>query len=75
VRVLINAFRQRCLHHVYLFTGTRGVGKTMLACIIVKALNCETGIMAESCGKCALCVEIDVGRFIDLIEFDVVSNI
>ncbi len=74
VRALTNALNQQRLHHAYLFTGTRGVGKTTLARIIAKALNCETGITAEPCGKCAACVEIDTGRFIDLIELDAASN-
>jgi DNA polymerase-3 subunit gamma/tau len=74
VRALTNALRQQRLHHAYLFTGTRGVGKTTLARVIAKALNCETGITAEPCGKCAPCVEIDAGRFVDLIELDAASN-
>ncbi len=74
MRALTNALRQQRLHHAYLFTGTRGVGKTTLARIIAKALNCEAGITAEPCGKCAPCVEIDAGRFIDLIELDAASN-
>jgi len=74
VRALTNALRQQRLHHAYLFTGTRGVGKTTLARIIAKALNCETGITAEPCGKCAACIEIDAGRFVDLIELDAASN-
>ena len=74
VRALTNALTQQRLHHAYLFTGTRGVGKTTLARIIAKALNCETGITAEPCGKCAACTEIDAGRFVDLIELDAASN-
>ncbi len=74
VRALTNALTQQRLHHAYLFTGTRGVGKTTLARIIAKALNCETGITAEPCCKCAPCVEIDAGRFVDLIELDAASN-
>jgi DNA polymerase-3 subunit gamma/tau len=74
VRALTNALREQRLHHAYLFTGTRGVGKTTLARIIAKALNCETGVTAEPCGKCGACTEIDAGRFVDLIELDAASN-
>ncbi|MDO8597299.1 MAG: AAA family ATPase, partial [Sulfuricaulis sp.] len=74
VRALTNALGQQRLHHAYLFTGTRGVVKTTLARIIAKALNCESGITAEPCGKCAPCIEIDAGRFVDLIELDAASN-
>ncbi|HXF18216.1 MAG TPA: DNA polymerase III subunit gamma/tau, partial [Burkholderiales bacterium] len=74
VRAISNALSQNRLHHAYLLTGTRGVGKTTLARIIAKALNCETGITATPCGKCAACVEIDGGRFVDLIELDAASN-
>jgi DNA polymerase-3 subunit gamma/tau len=74
VRAISNALTQNRLHHAYLLTGTRGVGKTTLARIIAKALNCETGVTARPCGKCAACVEIDAGRFVDLIELDAASN-
>ncbi|MGZ5153188.1 MAG: DNA polymerase III subunit gamma/tau [Burkholderiales bacterium] len=74
VRALTNALREQRLHHAYLFTGTRGVGKTTLARIIAKALNCETGVTDAPCGKCRACTEIDAGRFIDLIELDAASN-
>ncbi len=74
VRALTNALTLQRLHHAYLFTGTRGVGKTTLARIMAKAFNCETGISAEPCGKCAACTEIDSGRFVDLIELDAASN-
>jgi len=74
VRALSNALKQQRLHHAYLFTGTRGVGKTTLARIIAKALNCETGITDEPCGKCTACTEIDSGRFVDLVELDAASN-
>ena len=74
VRALTNALRQQRLHHAYLFTGTRGVGKTTIARIIAKALNCETGVTDEPCGKCGACLEIDAGRFVDLIERDAASN-
>ena len=74
VRAISNALTQNRLHHAYLLTGTRGVGKTTLARIVAKALNCETGVTATPCGKCTACVEIDAGRFIDLIELDAASN-
>ena len=74
VRALGNALKQQRLHHAYLFTGTRGVGKTTLARIIAKALNCETGITDTPCGKCTACMEIDSGRFVDLVELDAASN-
>lgn len=74
VRALTNALEQNRLHHAYLFTGTRGVGKTTIARILAKSLNCETGITATPCGVCAACTEIDKGRFVDLIEVDAASN-
>ena len=74
VRALTNALTQNRLHHAYLFTGTRGVGKTTLARILAKSLNCETGITATPCDACAACLEIDKGRFVDLIEVDAASN-
>jgi DNA polymerase-3 subunit gamma/tau len=74
VRALTNALEQQRLHHAYLFTGTRGVGKTTLARILAKAMNCETGITASPCGQCAACTEIDKGRFVDLLEVDAASN-
>ena len=74
VKALTNALTQQRLHHAYLFTGTRGVGKTTLARIIAKSLNCETGITATPCGQCTACTEIDAGRFVDLIELDAASN-
>ncbi|MFZ9642508.1 MAG: DNA polymerase III subunit gamma/tau [Candidatus Methylopumilus sp.] len=74
VRALTNALEQQRLHHAYLLTGTRGVGKTTIARILAKSLNCETGITAHPCGVCSACVDIDKGRFIDLIEVDAASN-
>jgi len=74
VRALRNALEQRRLHHAYLFTGTRGVGKTTLARILAKCLNCETGITAAPCARCAPCQEIDGGRFVDYVEMDAASN-
>ncbi|MCC7549344.1 MAG: DNA polymerase III subunit gamma/tau [Burkholderiales bacterium] len=74
VRALRNALEQNRLHHAYLMTGTRGVGKTTLARVMAKALNCETGVTASPCGECSTCREIDGGRFVDLIELDAASN-
>ena len=74
LQALMNALETGRLHHAYLFTGTRGVGKTTIARILAKALNCETGVTAEPCGKCSACREIDEGRFIDLIEVDAASR-
>src|SRR3990167_8548485 len=74
LRALINALDSQRLHHAYLFTGTRGVGKTTIARIIAKCLNCETGISSTPCGVCSVCREIDEGRFVDLIEVDAASS-
>ncbi len=74
VQALSNALTQNRLHHAYLFTGTRGVGKTTVARILAKCLNCETGITPTPCGVCSACTQIDAGRFVDLIELDAASN-
>jgi DNA polymerase-3 subunit gamma/tau len=74
VRALTNALEQNRLHHAWLFTGTRGVGKTTLARIVAKSLNCEKGTTAEPCGSCESCVAIDAGRFVDVLELDAASN-
>jgi DNA polymerase III subunit gamma/tau len=74
VTVLTNALNQQRLHHAYLFTGTRGVGKTTIARIFAKSLNCDVGITAKPCGKCDTCLDIDQGRFVDLLEIDAASR-
>src|SRR5256714_5570980 len=74
VRALRHALEQKRLHHAYLFTGTRGVGKTTLARILAKCLNCETDVTPAPCGKCSACVQIDAGRFPDYMELDAASN-
>jgi DNA polymerase-3 subunit gamma/tau len=74
VTALVNALKSQRLHHAYLFTGTRGVGKTTLARILAKSINCETGITSTPCGKCRACTDIDAGRFIDLLEVDAATN-
>ena len=74
VRALTHALSSQRLHHAYLFTGTRGVGKTTLARILAKSLNCETGVTAMPCGTCSSCQEIDAGRFVDLLEVDAATN-
>lgn len=73
-RALVNALDEDRLHHAYLFTGTRGVGKTTIARIFAKALNCEKGVTSKPCGECGSCLEIAEGRFIDLIEVDAASR-
>lgn len=73
-RALINALDTNRLHHAYLFTGTRGVGKTTIARILAKCLNCETGVTSQPCSQCSTCQAIDAGRFVDLIEVDAASR-
>lgn len=74
VQALSNALSQQRLHHAYLFTGTRGVGKTTLSRILAKSLNCATGITATPCGECEACKAIDIGRYVDYVEMDAASN-
>ena len=74
LRALINALDHNRLHHAYLFTGTRGVGKTTIARILAKCLNCEAGVSSEPCGQCSACIEIANGSFVDLIEIDAASH-
>ena len=74
LQALVNALDNNRLHHAYLFTGTRGVGKTTIARILAKCLNCEGGVTSEPCGQCSSCREIDEGRFVDLIEVDAASR-
>ena len=74
LQALVNALDSNRLHHAYLFTGTRGVGKTTIARIFAKSLNCEQGISSEPCGSCSSCIEIDEGRSVDLIEIDAASR-
>ena len=74
VQALSNALDQNRLHHAYIFNGTRGIGKTTIARILAKSLNCDTGITSKPCLKCPACTEIDVGRYVDLIELDAASN-
>ena len=74
VRPLVNALDNQRLHHAFLFTGTRGVGKTTIARILAKSLNCEEGVSSRPCGQCTTCQEVDSGRFVDLIEVDAASR-
>src|SRR3990167_3954552 len=74
LRMLANALDQKRLHHAYLFTGTRGVGKTTLGRIMAKCLNCETGITSTPCGTCHFCQAVDAGQFLDLYEIDAASR-
>ena len=74
VQALTNALTTQKIHHAYLFSGTRGIGKTTIGRVLAKAFNCEGGMSAEPCGTCVTCSEVDEGRFIDLIEVDAASK-
>src|SRR3990167_6449235 len=74
LRILANALEQKRIHHAYLFTGTRGVGKTTIARILAKCLNCESGVTSTPCGTCHTCKAVDAGQFLDLYEVDAASR-
>src|SRR5210317_2591053 len=74
VRALVNGLDHDRVHHAFLLTGTRGVGKTTIARILAKCLNCETGVSSTPCGECSSCVDLDDGRFVDMIEIDAASR-
>ncbi|NRB72106.1 MAG: DNA polymerase III subunit gamma/tau, partial [Xanthomonadales bacterium] len=74
VQALVNGLDNDRVHHAFLFTGTRGVGKTTIARILAKCLNCETGVSSTPCGECSTCVDIDEGRFQDMLEIDAASR-
>ena len=74
LRAIINALDNNRVHHAFLFTGTRGVGKTTIARILAKSLNCEVAMSSTPCGQCSTCREIDEGRFVDLLELDAASH-
>lgn len=73
-QALVNGLDQDRLHHAFLFTGTRGIGKTTIARILAKCLNCEPGVTSKPCGECSSCVDVDDGRFVDMIEIDAASR-
>ena len=74
VQALVNGLDQDRVHHAFLLTGTRGVGKTTIARILAKCLNCEAGVSSKPCGKCSSCTDVDDGRFVDMLEIDAASK-